>query len=417
MADQIKLIVQKRTSLKAQITNLNNLFDKNKIDDATLRLRIARLTELFHAFEDHHDELMVLEPNENYQDEFHALQERYYDLAGKVENHLKRASTSNSDIDTSNVVNRVNQSTPSMTDKKRRIKLPEAPLPTFDGKYESWLSFKNAFRNLIDSQSDLSDVDKLYYLRSALKGDAANKIKIFAIDGINYSKAWEVLERAYEVKRILISRHLSAILNLPTLDKETTVGLSKIADETQQHLASLNALNVSVGQEMIVHILESKLPKNTLEKWETSLDRDEYPALELLYEFLYKTAVCASKRERARSTEAEQSKSEHPAKKKQNYSSNRAFVLNASRNCKVCNTKQHPLYMCDKFKQLPVNRRIETVKNAKLCYNCLRSHLGSPCKFSNCTICQRKHNTLLHLENPATVTKPDESKSNTNQVD
>jgi len=134
-------------------------------------------------------------------------------------------------------------------------------LPTFDSKFENWLSFKNAFHNLIDSYSDLSDIDKLYYFKSALKDEAANKIKIFAMDGINYAKAWEVLERAYEVKRVLITRHLSFIVNLPSVGRESTDGLTKLADDTQQHLASLNALGVSVRPEMIVHLLEGKLPK------------------------------------------------------------------------------------------------------------------------------------------------------------
>jgi len=67
--------------------------------------------------------------------------------------------------------------------------LPEAPLPTFDGKFENWLSFKNAFHNMIASRSDVSDLDKLHYLKSALIGDTANKTKIFESDGINYAKA------------------------------------------------------------------------------------------------------------------------------------------------------------------------------------------------------------------------------------
>jgi len=171
--------------------------------------------------------------------------------------------------------------------KKRRIKLPEASLPTFDGKYENWLSFKNAFQNMIGSQTDLSDIDKLHYLKSALIGEATSKIRIFAVDGVNYANAWDILERSYEVKRILISRHLSLILNLPILEKETANGLSKLADDTQQHVASLNTLGVSVGSEMIVHILESKLPKGTLDKWETTLERDEFPKPDQMYEFLY----------------------------------------------------------------------------------------------------------------------------------
>jgi len=134
---------------------------------------------------------------------------------------------------------------------------------------------------MIASRTDLSDLNKLHYLKSALIAEAANKTKIFESDGINHAKAWELLE----VKRILISRHLSAILYLIALDKETTSGLSRLADDTQQHiLASLNAL--SVTPEIIVYILESKLPRITLERWETTLERDEFPKLDQMYEFL-----------------------------------------------------------------------------------------------------------------------------------
>jgi len=49
---------------------------------------------------------------------------------------------------------------------------------------------------------DLSDIDKLHYLKSILTGEAAAKVRIFEIEGINYSNAWKILERAYEVKRI-----------------------------------------------------------------------------------------------------------------------------------------------------------------------------------------------------------------------
>lgn len=115
----------------------------------------------------------------------------------------------------------------------RSYKLPETSLLTFDGKYENWLSFKNAFHKMIGSQTDLSDIDKLHYLKSALVGDAATKVKNFDVDNINYLNAWNLLERSYEVKRILISRHFFLILNLSAIDKETTNGLPKFADDMQ----------------------------------------------------------------------------------------------------------------------------------------------------------------------------------------
>lgn len=409
MSDRIKLLIQKRISLKSQITNISNLLDEGKLDNVTLKLRIDRLRDLYYAFEEYNDELAILEQNEEHQIEFMHIQERFYFLAGKIENILNVAKLSNADTFIINNESRIDQVENNVPIKKRRIKLPEATLPTFDGKYENWLSFKNTFRNMIGSQTDLSDVDKLHYLKSALKDEAANKIRIFEIDGINYSNAWNLLERSYEVKRVLISRHLSLILNTPVLDRETTSGLSKLTDETQQHVASLSALGVSVGSEMIVYILEGKLPKVTLGKWEASLERDEFPQIDQMYEFLYKTAVCVSRRESSRMMNKEKGKEEPPVKKKCYYT-NQTFLLNSPHNCIVCKIKRHPLYLCDQFKQLTVPKRIETVKNAKLCYNCLRSHRDNPCKFSNCTICHKQHNTLLHYNKYTNAIMPEISK-------
>ncbi|KYN27913.1 hypothetical protein ALC57_02678 [Trachymyrmex cornetzi] len=370
MTDKIKILIQKRTSVKSQITSLNNILDKGELDHIAVRFRMNRLTELYRAFEDHNDELAVLDSDERHQTEFTNLQDRYYSLASRVETITRAADVAESSTSTSTGESRNSDATLSTSVKKRRIKLPDAHLPTFDGKYESWLSFKNTFHNMIGSQTDLSEIDKLHYLKSALTGEAASKIRIFEIDGINYSKAWELLERAYE-----------------------------------QHVASLSALGVSVGSEVVVHTLESKLPKSALERWETSLDRDEFPKLEFMYEFLYKSAVCASKRERAKATESERNKIEPSIKKKRVSVANQVFMLNASRNCVICKNKRHPLYLCEKFKLLSAQKRIDVVKSAKLCYNCLRSHRGSACKFSSCTICQNRHNTLLHIDGFAGANK------------
>ncbi|KYN50686.1 hypothetical protein ALC56_00063, partial [Trachymyrmex septentrionalis] len=93
--------------------------------------------------------------------EFMNIQEHFFLLAGRIDNILNAAYTMDPGI---------------------------SSLLTFDGKFENWLLFKNMFYNMIDSRTDLSDIDKMHYLKSALVGEAANKIKIFEVDGINYSK-------------------------------------------------------------------------------------------------------------------------------------------------------------------------------------------------------------------------------------
>lgn len=136
-----------------------------------------------------------------------------------------------------------------------------------------------------------------------------------------------------------------------------------------------------------------------------------------MYEFLYKSAVCASKCERMKRLETERERVELPAKRKRVSAPNHAFVLNASRGCIMCKNSKHSLYLCAKFKQLPVLKRIEAIKGAKLCYNCLRSHRGNACKFSNCTICQKRHNTLLHVDNYTKGIESDTKKTETAQTE
>ena len=134
--------------------------------------------------------------------------------------------------------------------------------------------------------------------------------------------------------------------------------------------------------------------------------------------FLYKFVVCASKRKRTKTMEAGKSKGEPPIKiKRYSSSPNKAFVLNTPRNCIVCRKSRHPLHLCDKFKQLPVQKRIDAIKNAKLCYNCLRSHKGNVCNFSNCSIYNKRHNSLLHIDNYANMYKSDKAKFTSVQTD
>ena len=69
-------------------------------------------------------------------------------------------------------------------------------------------------------------------------------------------------------------------MNIAIFEKESSNDLSKLADNDQQHAASLNTLRLFINPEVLVHTLENKLPKNTLEKWEATLSRDKFPKLD-----------------------------------------------------------------------------------------------------------------------------------------
>jgi uncharacterized CHY-type Zn-finger protein len=77
--------------------------------------------------------------------------------------------------------------------------------------------------------------------------------------------------------------------------------------------------------------------------------------------------------------------------------------------CFMCK-KNHSLYQCIEFLNLPVVERITRVKSLKLCANCLkRNHNAEKCKASSCRQCNGKHNSLLHTENAIAEVNPVQS--------
>ena len=66
--------------------------------------------------------------------------------------------------------------TPSSLSDSKGVRLPKLEAPTFDGKFTNWISFWEQFDIAIHSQTTLSDVEKLAYLRNSLKDGSAKGI-------------------------------------------------------------------------------------------------------------------------------------------------------------------------------------------------------------------------------------------------
>lgn len=54
--------------------------------------------------------------------------------------------------------------------------LPRLELPTFDGSYSNWETFRDRFQSMIVVDNYLSNVEKMHYLCSVLSGDASNAV-------------------------------------------------------------------------------------------------------------------------------------------------------------------------------------------------------------------------------------------------
>ncbi|XP_066593610.1 uncharacterized protein [Prorops nasuta] len=389
-----------KTILKAQITHLSNLIAKDSLDIINLQLRMNRITEKYDNFENSYTDLLEGDDGVTYSTEFTEVQDAYFALASKIKGMID-STTIVRQPGCEGQLSTNGESEASTARTSKRVKLPLADLPKFDGTYEKWISFKNTFDSMIDQRADLNDVEKLIYLRAALVGKAAKKIAIYENTPENYSRARRFLQDSYEIKRLIVSRHLKAICDLPKLKEETHDGIIELADMVQQHESSLQSLGAQVGTDMLVFLIEQKLPDETAKKWELELSNDELPTFKKLCNFLSQTAVRASKREYpiSDSDNTKNSKMHSQAKKGKYDNKGSAFVTNAQRTCVLCKNS-HLLYQCREFQALPTLQRIAVVKKNNLCQNCLRKHTGR-WQRSDCRICKKNHNTLLHIHRDA----------------
>ncbi|GBN31804.1 hypothetical protein AVEN_235929-1 [Araneus ventricosus] len=98
-------------------------------------------------------------------------------------------------------------------DKTFSIKLPEIPLPLFNGKIEEWNSFKQQFLNLINDNPNLIENQKYYYLRSRLR----NETKSIETSEDTYQSLLKALEDRFENKRIIVDAQIKISLTMKQL--------------------------------------------------------------------------------------------------------------------------------------------------------------------------------------------------------
>lgn len=67
--------------------------------------------------------------------------------------------------------------------------------------------------------------------------------------------------------------------------------------------------------------------------------------------------------------------------------------------CKMC-TKLHPLYRCDAFRQININKRVQLIYQWNLCRVCLLPYDEGAGRFKGCPRCEGQHN-LMNCPNSA----------------
>ena len=306
MASRLAYIAQKRATLKGQITALLNAVSQEKLVKTNAKLRLQRVTDLFNNYEILHDELALLDAENEGLEQMTEIRDGFYNIATRIQN----MPSANGDAPNDTASTRPAGGDTTFVERQRLLKLPVAELPKFDGDHNNWISYKNTFTSMVDERTDIDDLTRFLYLRSSLTGAALNKISRYDASSENYKNACNLLVESYEKKRILVTKHYDAILDTEPIIKVTSGELSRLIDDVRQHLNMLKTLKVVPDDGLIVRLLEGALATDIRQKWEESLSLDTLPTLDQFCKFINETAfrLCALEQDTARNKDGSSSK-------------------------------------------------------------------------------------------------------------
>ncbi|XP_032690462.1 uncharacterized protein LOC116853462 [Odontomachus brunneus] len=273
--------------------------------------------------------------------------------------------------------------------------LPPINLPPFDGQIDHWESFRDRFTSLIIRNPELNNFARMHFLTTCVKGQALACILNLPVTAANFEIAWQALVSQYENKGRLLQRHLSSLLQLPAVTRESAVELQALRDQVKITLASLIHLPRSpsdLWSDMFIHLVVQRLDASSRKAWNLRVaDHDDFPSFADLDRFL-------ASRARAFDEIASAAQPRSNNRRCQSRQVSAATVsASSSQQCPICNSR-HFFSACPTFTQGTPMQRRELVKKHGRCFNCLsRNHSAAECssKYS-CRTCQHRHHTLLH---------------------
>ena len=107
--------------------------------------------------------------------------------------------------------------------RRARVRLPDASVNKFGGDPTYWPEFFDTFNVAVHENENLSDMERFTYLKGYLFGEAARCIEGLTLFDVNYKEAITLLKHRFGNKKLVISRHMDALLDLVRIDSSTMV--------------------------------------------------------------------------------------------------------------------------------------------------------------------------------------------------
>ncbi|XP_058982805.1 uncharacterized protein LOC131804242 isoform X3 [Musca domestica] len=176
-----------------------------------------------------------------------------------------------------------------LKEESQAVELKRIQIPCFNRNMEEWSSFHDLFKKLVDRNAQLSEVQKLYYLKTNLRGEAFRLVQHLQVTEANYRAAWELLEKRYDNKRILFTKLIDKILDHPNINSLSAASIRNLVDSVNESIHALRAMGIPLehADPIIARIIIRKLDKDGLIQYEHNVKKSkEIQKLEDVMDFL-----------------------------------------------------------------------------------------------------------------------------------
>ncbi|XP_075159361.1 uncharacterized protein LOC142232423 [Haematobia irritans] len=278
------------------------------------------------------------------------------------------------------------------TDKKT-IKLEKIRIPEFSGRLEDWNTFYGLFRTLIHEDENSSNQEKMFRLKTALKGDAWQLIRNMPLSSTGYKTALETLQQRYDNKRNLFNHYLDKLIDQPNINSSSTASITQLLDVSIECIEGIKAMNLKLedAYPILAHIILRKLDVETRLQYEQTIQKsteiqdigDILKFLQQRYQILKSVWTTDERRK---------------SLKQFRFKPATATEYDNKLKCGYCRKAGHKTFQCRVYATLRVQERIEWVNKNEICRNCLVHKATRRCRSKrSCYTCKGLHHTSLHI--------------------
>ena len=270
------------------------------------------------------------------------------------------------------------------------LQLERIKLEKFDGDIRKYPKFREQFDLYVKPLCTVSQLP--FILKSHLSKEVQEEVD--NIDD-NLDTLWARLDKKYGNRAKQVDAKLADIAKAPRGDSKSTLAMIKVVEKAYRDLTRMGRKS-EMQNGTILSMIEKKLPEEIRFEWIKCIaeeeDDESEARFELMLELLQKWAIReydqASIRKAPEKTVRANHTTQRPVKEA----------------CWIHTQEKHPIWVCQTFKAMPLNERVDLTKQNKACFACLEvkcpvANAASKCKKKfKCPVdgCKDTHNKLLH---------------------